>query len=379
MSMRHVPVTYSVQESSPGEHGLIASPFHAARTELGMTCVRSAVGRVPANAWSTLLGHANEVIAHVARSARSGGGFGSVVRIDDALIVLRPGEGSEARLTVAARTPEAVDRATTAIAEVIDRLGNESLPYGTEVRMWRSTRYRILPKSEQRFVAAPDDETIEEGLPRHTRDAVSELRRRGPREGGVHIWHGPPGCGKTTAIRGLARAWQHSANVEVILDPAAFLGDVDYAMHVLDAADPMRSLSAACAEAERHDKLRRVLILEDAGELVGADAQTAAGGGLSRLLNLTDGMFGEAHRPVVIITTNEPIGKLHPALTRPGRCRSIVEFGPLPEHEALAWLRRRECSAKVTGAMSIAELAALADDTSPIGLVRAQEPVGFAP
>ena len=43
-----------------------------------------------------------------------------------------------------------------------------------------------------------------------------------------------------------------------------------------------------------------------------------AGQGLSRLLNVSDGLLGEGLRAVVLVTTNEPLRRLHPAVVRPG-------------------------------------------------------------
>ena len=62
------------------------------------------------------------------------------------------------------------------------------------------------------------------------------------------------------------------------------------------------------------------------------------GQGLSRFLNVVDGLIGQGLRVLVLVTTNEPIRKLHPAVARPGRCAANVEFAPLAADEAAAWL-----------------------------------------
>jgi len=79
-------------------------------------------------------------------------------------------------------------------------------------------------------------------------------------------------------------------------------------------------------------------VLEDAGELLAADARAVAGQALSRLLNLTDGLLGAGMRTLVLVTTNEPLRRLHPAVVRPGRTWAEVEFGALSAGEANAWL-----------------------------------------
>jgi SpoVK/Ycf46/Vps4 family AAA+-type ATPase len=90
-------------------------------------------------------------------------------------------------------------------------------------------------------------------------------------------------------------------------------------------------------EAE-DDKRWHLLVLEDCDELLHADAKARVGQGLSRLLNLTDGMVGQGLRVVVCITTNEPLARLHPAIRRPGRCLAEIEVPRLDRTAASAWL-----------------------------------------
>jgi len=82
----------------------------------------------------------------------------------------------------------------------------------------------------------------------------------------------------------------------------------------------------------------RLLILEDTGELLSIDAKDRAGQGLSRLLNLCDGLLGQSLNVLVLITTNEDLGRMHPAVVRPGRCLSNVAFQRFDSTEVRRWL-----------------------------------------
>jgi ATP-dependent 26S proteasome regulatory subunit len=64
------------------------------------------------------------------------------------------------------------------------------------------------------------------------------------------------------------------------------------------------------------------------------------GQGLSRLLNVVDGLIGQGLRLIVLVTTNEVLRRLHPAVARPGRCEHVVEFAAFTADEAAAWLER---------------------------------------
>jgi ATP-dependent 26S proteasome regulatory subunit len=48
---------------------------------------------------------------------------------------------------------------------------------------------------------------------------------------------------------------------------------------------------------------------------------------------------------MVLITTNEPITSLHPAVVRPGRCLSQIEFGLLSPEQANRWLTEHNVDA----------------------------------
>ena len=86
----------------------------------------------------------------------------------------------------------------------------------------------------------------------------------------------------------------------------------------------------------------RLLVLEDTGELLTPDAKTVIGQGLSRFLNVVDGLIGQGLRVLVLVTTNEEIRKLHPAVARPGRCAANVSFGSLSHGGGVVVARRAE-------------------------------------
>lgn len=174
--------------------------------------------------------------------------------------------------------------------------------------------------------------------------------------GRLMLWHGRPGTGKTYAVRALAWAWREWCRFECVLDPEGLLSNAHYLMEVL-----------MHEEDEDEDQRKwRMLVLEDAGEMMGIDARRRFGQGLSRLLNLTDGILGQGRKLMVLVTTNEELGKLNPATTRPGRCLSQIEFRHLSVVEANGWLTAAGCTQRVDSPRSLSELyAALTGQTSP--------------
>jgi hypothetical protein len=256
------------------------------------------------------------------------------------------------------------------------------------------------PQQSWRSISVPGwDEIAANYRERTRRELASIMQSFRPASGGqLILWHGPAGTGKTFALRALAWEWRDWCQFNYIVDPDAFFGQhADYLMSVLleqgdgmgQYAVRMRSRWTAYAamhasgmfvgdaeeaEEEESEPPWRVLVLEDAGELIQADARAATGQGLSRFLNVVDGLIGQGLRVLVLVTTNEEVRRLHPAVARPGRCAANIEFGPLPADEATSWLATHGVEEAAKAPTTIASLYARAEGRGEDELVS----VGFA-
>ncbi len=180
-----------------------------------------------------------------------------------------------------------------------------------------------------RMIDVPRWDEIGANYPLSVRGQIDHLITRfnpNMEPGRLILWRGKAGTGKTYALRALGHEWRKWADLIYIVEPEAFFSGGPYMMQTL------------LQDSGPGEDKWKVIVAEDAGEMLAKDAKMMIGQGLSRLLNIVDGLLGQGLKVLVLITTNEEMGKLHEAVARPGRAVCNIEFKTFTKDEAERWL-----------------------------------------
>lgn len=146
---------------------------------------------------------------------------------------------------------------------------------------------------------------------------IEKLSSSAP-DGRLLILEGPPGTGKSHFIRSLTSSTANEKTVFILLDyqSASSISGAELLNVLLSFKQSMQ------------EKKSITFLIEDADHFLHTRSESNMSV-ISSLLNLTDGMLGEALDVRVIASTNIPLENLETALTRPGRLMDHLRFGPL--------------------------------------------------
>ena len=251
-------------------------------------------------------------------------------------------------LRVAAKSPE--------IARTVGQAMSDSLPHPAEkqedparvgVHIWKNVGGRCQTREE--VVVAPAWEEIANHYTASTRAQLAELMVLAPIDGvlgsgRIVLFTGPPGVGKTSAIKTLARAWAAWSIFEAVQYPEQVFNDSEYLDEVTGRLAPQFIKSSDA-------RTFRTVVIEDVDHFVGMDARSGGEPAIGRILNVADGWTG-AGNLLIVLSSNLPSSQMHPAITRPGRCLADISFGLLKPKEAKQILARGSATPKSDLALS---------------------------
>lgn len=176
------------------------------------------------------------------------------------------------------------------------------------------------------------------------------------KHGKLLLMHGPPGTGKTYVVRALARELKKKFETVVVTDPEQFVSDPKYYLEM--GSEVEYEYEGDMAIQKRAKKL---FVLEDCADFVMSESRTMHYDKFGKLLNMTDGIFGQGRQDLFLLTFNEEIEQIDPAILRPGRCLANIKIPKLSMDEANKWLTNHGAGADklINKDVTLAELYSL--------------------
>jgi len=171
-----------------------------------------------------------------------------------------------------------MEEATRLIEAVRSRMKSLASADEVEFRIWSSTS-TLGPVRSVKPVAAPWWPEIKRNYPDQVSRVLGQLAAaQAPTSGGkLILFHGPPGTGKSTAIRALARAWAPWCTSHLISDPEQLFRIPDYLTHVLTAPERSEDRPPLEGSLNAGSRRRRLIIAEDTDEYLKTTARKEAG------------------------------------------------------------------------------------------------------
>lgn len=178
------------------------------------------------------------------------------------------------------------------------------------------------------------DKNYNDDLVEHHTELVEFLNRS--EDNGIVLFHGMPGTGKTSYIRSLIKTCT-SKFIYVPNSLFEHLSDPDFISFIGEFPES-------------------VIILEDCENLIKIRDHNQSGSGISNLLNLGDGLLGDALKLKIICTFNCELAKVDEALLRKGRLSYRYEFGPLEIDKANQLFKSLGMDATTTIPMTLSDV-----------------------
>jgi hypothetical protein len=255
---------------------------------------------------------------------------------DDRTLVLVETGDTRTTISLLAATPQELHQLECTVRALVPSDPTDALD---RIVVWRRKTATGAAVHTNQLVELPQWSDIQRNYTAAVRAQLEPIMRLTPpvNHGRLLLWHGLPGTGKTNAALALLTSWRDWCDGHLVTDPERLFEDSSYLLDLLmteNGGKPVAALEGS-GVPERRWKL---IIAEDTEEFLRSDARARAGAALSRALNVTDGVLARGSRVLVLFTTNEERGRLHPAITRPGRCLSVIEFDAFSPDDAGHWL-----------------------------------------
>jgi len=237
------------QQPAPWGELAIADEFHLrglCQTQFAARVLSGGIAHVCERDWASAAESADAVLPHAVTSFRSDGTHSVLLELGDGVLAVVTVGYGRVTARIAANEPAVLAEAEAWLRGAFPAAVSADSTVAVSFWSYGNCGGTQITRS----IRVPSWHEIEANYPASVRDRLARLVDPAfrPAEGGqLVLWHGPPGTGKTYALRALAWAWRDWCDLHYVVDPMCSSASARTTCSRSCSTSPTRTSAGGCS------------------------------------------------------------------------------------------------------------------------------------